>query len=200
VRSALVLGGALLALACATPAVPPEEAAAIQEAGGFVVVDSARLSADAQADFEQAVSLLRAERTQEGIDLLVAVTEAAPDSTAAHIDLGMAYQRAGDLVRAEASIRKALELSPGHPVALNELGLIQRKTGRLAEARSSYEQALERHPTFHFARLNLAILCDLYLADLGCAVEHYQLYAQAVPDDAKVGMWIADLRARAGRE
>lgn len=194
------LAALLLTSACATPGRPPPQAVVSDDPGGFVVDDPVRVSADVQADFERAVSLLRAERTQEGIALLARVTEAAPTSTAAHLDLGMAYQRAGDFVRAEASVARALELSPGHPVALNELGLIQRKTGRLGEARKSYELALARHPSFHFARLNLAILCDLYLADRECALENYELYAQSAPDDRKVGMWIADLRARTARE
>ena len=84
-------------------------------------------------------------------------------------------------------------------VALNELGMVQRRTGRFREARASYESALASHPQFHFARRNLAILCDVYLADRDCALAQYSLYLEAVPDDAEAAMWIADLRNRAGR-
>jgi tetratricopeptide (TPR) repeat protein len=83
--------------------------------------------------------------------------------------------------------------------ALNELGMVQRRTGRFREARASYESALASHPQFHFARRNLAILCDVYLADRDCALAQYSLYLEAVPDDAEAAMWIADLRNRAGR-
>ena len=58
---------------------------------------------------------------------------------------------------------------------------------------------LSLYPSFHFARRNLAILCDLYLRDSACALEQYQLYLQAVPGDKDAAMWVADLRARAGK-
>ena len=112
------------------------------------------------------------------------------------IDLGIAYHRLGDLQAAESNLLQALELSPEHPIVHNELGIIYRKTGRFTDARKSYEAALAVYPRYHFARRNLAVLCDLYLADLRCALENYEAYMATVPGDDEATMWIADIRSR----
>lgn len=197
-RLACLLAAATAAAACATPGAPRPAPVALAE-GGFTLTEKVRVGAGVRSDFEHGVLLLKQQQYESGIALLVAVTEAAPQLTAAHIDLAIAYREHGDLEKAEASIEKALELSPRHPVAHNERGILLRREGRFQEARASYEQALAIHPQFQFARLNLAILCDVYLADESCALEQYQIYTAAVPDDQSAAMWLADLRNRAGR-
>jgi Flp pilus assembly protein TadD len=192
----LALAAMLLACACSTAHKPRPAAATALEGGGFTITERVRVSAEVREQFERAVRLLREGRTDEGIALLVTVTAAAPDLTAAHLDLAMAYQRVGDLARAEASASEALRTSPEHVAALNELGVIQRKQGRFAEARQSYERALALQPSFQLARRNLAILCDVYLGDEGCALEQIELYARSAPSDTEAARWLAELRSR----
>ena len=133
---------------------------------------------------------------QEGVAELHVVVETAPDLAAPQIDLGIAYHLSGDLEAAESHLDQALVLNPEHPVAHNELGIIYRKTGRFAEAKKSYQSALAIYPGYHHARRNLAILCDLYLGDLKCALENYEAYMSTVPSDDEAEIWIADLRYR----
>ncbi len=188
-----------LAAGCATKGAPGSGRFESKDDLGFVIVQDVGIASGLRSDFRRAVRLMEEGRYGDAIELLEAIAEAAPHVTAAHINLGLAQSEMKDLEKAEASLIRAVESNPNHPVAHNELGIVHRKRGQFDEARRSYERALEIYPGFHFARRNLAILCDLYLSDLDCAIENYERYHRSVPDDAEAGMWIADLRNRTGR-
>lgn len=170
-----------------------------EDTARFSMLESAPVSDDLRAAFGEALALLKQDDKQLGIEKLTYLTSQAPMVSAPRINLGIAYHQAGNLDAAEEHLKQALELGAGHPVTLTELGIIHRKNGRFADAKNSYEAALVTFPGYHLARRNLAILCDLYLADTECALQHYEKYVAAAPDDDEVAIWIADVSNRIGR-
>jgi Tfp pilus assembly protein PilF len=163
---------------------------------GFVIKEHVRMDAAARADFQRAVALLNEGEDARAIELLEKVIQRSPRVTAPYIDLALAYERIGKLEKAEANLKTALGLVPDHPLACNAYGLLCRKAGRFDEARATYEKAIAHFPEYYPVHRNLGILCDLYLNDGACAMEHYEIYSKANPEDKKVRMWIADLQNR----
>jgi Tfp pilus assembly protein PilF len=166
---------------------------------GFIIMEVPQMDEASRIDFQRAVAMLNDQEYGQAIDLLEKIIEQSPGVTAPYIDIAIAYQHIGKLEKAEEHLKTALQLVPEHPVACNEYGLLYRKTGRFAEARAIYEKAIARFPDYYPVHRNLGILCDLYLNDLACALENYEIYSEARPEDKQVKLWIADLRARLGR-
>ena len=209
-KIAAVLGTALILTACNTtpvkkaPVAEPVQTSAparieIQEAIGFTIVEDSNISVELRLDYDRAQDLLAQGQHEEAIELLEMVAEAAPTLSAPRIDLGIAYHELGALEAAEAHLNTALAINSSHPVALNELGIIYRKTARFAEARQSYQAALDVYPGFHYARRNLAVLCDLHLGDDDCAVENYEAYMATVDSDDEAAAWLKNARFRSGQ-
>lgn len=165
---------------------------------GFIIKESPQMDEASRRDFDRAVGLLEDGEYVPAIDLLEKVIEKSPGVTAPYINMAIACRHIGELEQAEAHLKTALNLAPEHPVACNEYGLLYRKTGRFTEARAIYEKAIAVFPDYYPVHRNLGILCDLYMNDPVCALEHYEIYSRAMPDDKQVKLWIADLQIRLG--
>ena len=202
IYSILLIVATLILAGCNTTPSKPASASAqirVEESVGFTLIEDARVKGDVRVDYDRALELLARGNSTEGISLLETVAAAVPNLSAPRISLAIAHHRLGDLEMAEQNLLQALTINPDHPIALNELGIVYRKTARFAAARQQYEAALAVYPGYHYARRNLAVLCDLYLADLQCALSNYEAYMATVRSDDEAAMWLKDVRYRAGR-
>jgi len=158
---------------------------------------SVKVAGAVDRDFLAAVELLQGERYPEAIELLQSVVAREQRLSAPYVNLGIAYYRTGDEKHAEEAFLEALRAAPLDPVASNELAVLYRRQGRFDEARNTYAEALTQNPENLPLIKNLGILCDLYLQDVNCALAQFELYLNHAPEDAKVAIWVADLKRRA---
>ena len=154
----------------------------------------------AQADLDSALTLVKGGQYEQAIEAFKKLSTAAPDNAIPPINLALVYKKLDKLDLAETQLKQALAIEPDNPVASNELALLYRQTGRFAEARAVYEKTLAKFPHFAMAHKNLGVLCDLYLKDYACAIDHYKTYASSAPDDKRVEIWIADLQKRTAKK
>jgi len=152
----------------------------------------------AYAELDSALGLVKAEQYEPAIAAFKKLAATLPDNAIPSINLALIYKQLDKLDLAETHLKEALAIEPDSPVAGNELGMLYRKTGRFAEARAVYETTLVKYPHFAMAHKNLGVLCDLYLREYQCAIDHYETYATSAPNDKSVEIWIADLRKRLG--
>lgn len=150
-----------------------------------------------QRVFDQAVALLRQQQYSQVVDTLSPVAEQQPELPGLLVNLAIAYIHLERQEQATAVLQQALSTDPQHPAALNWLAILERRAGRFEEAKALYQQLLAAHPESRHGHLNLGILCDLYLRQAECALEHYRRYQElAAEADPEVDHWIADLERR----
>jgi Flp pilus assembly protein TadD len=96
--------------------------------------------------FRQAEKLLAQRRPLEALRELASVIEAAPDSPSVHLLAGRAYLGSAQLVRAERSFLRVLELDPSDHYAHFALGRTLQRQGRLTEAKTQLRLASAMNP------------------------------------------------------
>ena len=150
-----------------------------------------------QQFYEDAVATLKSGKTAQALELLVQVSNDAPDKPYVFTNLGLAYFKLQELDLAEQAFKQAIARDNKDAVAHNHLGVLQRQRGEFNEARDRYQRAIAIDSGYASAHLNLGILFDIYLQDLEQALRHYQKYQSLVSQqDTQVANWIVDIQRR----
>jgi len=130
------------------PQIPPQALQALFEA-------VERDPSDPEAHHRLALALHRAGRREEAIGHFEVLVQLKPAGQHL-VELGVAYASVSRLEDAEATLRKALEETPGQPTILHHLANLARSRGATADAIELYQQALSGDPGYFMARFHLA--------------------------------------------
>ena len=175
----------------------PARYARPEQTGIPAVAAAGRAAAD--PGYRQALTAMQNGQYAEAARMLNALESSARQSPRVRLTLATALVELGEDEAAERELLDVLATGPDDADARNLQGILYRRAGQFRQAREAYERALRLRPGYAMAHINLGILCDIYLQDAGCAMQHYREYLQLSADsDRHVSLWLADLEQRLG--
>ena len=121
-------------------------------------------------------------RPQEAVQLITRALEIKPADPQAHGNLGLAYQRMGNLALAERHFRKSVELNANKPALWNSLGNVLREKGQSSDAVKSFESALKLDGNYPECWTNLSQA----LIDVGRFDKAFQAVSRALQIDPRL--------------
>lgn len=179
----LVVVALLLLAACGTGNVRDDNDASsvAKEASGSV-----------RENFALGLKHMDDEKYQAAIDIFDQINEQNNQLAGVHANLGIAYGKLAMYEKAQAALEQAVRLNAVSSEILNEMAIAYRNNGDFEASKQTYEKILEKNAKSEQSHLNLGILCDIYMNDINCALEHYKEYqaiyasAEAAAEEAKV--------------
>ncbi len=145
---------------------------------------SATLAADPGMLNNRAGAYLAEGKIQPAIDCFRRVVELCPESSQAHLHLGEAQERLGDLAAAANSYQRAVTLLPDSPAPYCHLARVLYQGGALQSAAELYQRALVLDPA-RFEIYNGLALVLTNLGNFGAAIEAFRRSLRLNPRSAK---------------
>jgi tetratricopeptide (TPR) repeat protein len=125
-------------------------------AAGTAPVDATKLAADINA----AIAFMREGKVDAAIASYEAILTTAPGVPLVHYNLGAAYKKKGDAVKAEASMRKAVELDPGFVDGYVGLATMLAESGKPDQAIEAVRQGATANPKSGRLQYALGVLAE----------------------------------------
>jgi Flp pilus assembly protein TadD len=180
-----------------TVTAPAEHTLPLADEPMLTALPMPQLHTGSQELFDSAVNLLREGRLDGAQMLFEKLTVKQPERAGPWVNLGYIHLARGEQKQAQVALSQALVANPNNCDALNQMGVLARRDGRFEEAEKLYRRCLAVAPSYVSARLNLAILYELYMGRLGEALAAYMDYQLMLSEpDSKVGGWVMDLERR----
>lgn len=157
----------------------------------------APISEELSTIYSQGLKLLQQQQYSEALEHWQKMSEVWPDYPGIWSNLALAQLALELYAEAFTSNEQALTINSNFCPALSLSGLLLREQGQFKQAIESYQQAIDCDPKNPDNLFNLGILYDLYLQDLGQALNYYE-QAQSLlgEQDSNLAMWVEDLRNR----
>ncbi len=109
-------------------------------------------SAPASGDVRRAQVLVARGAWSEAAAAFEGTLQANPGDASLHNQLGICYQRLGDVKKARAAYERAVSLKGDYAEAYNNLGTLEHTSGRYQRAIEAYERAIRIKPAGVFYR------------------------------------------------
>lgn len=118
-----------------------------------------------------------------------------PNLSGAYINLALIEFKQGKYDQADWLSGIAIDLNPKQASAYNLRAQIHLKKGKFHKARDYYLKAININPGYARAHYNLALLYDIFLQEIGLAIEHYSTYLSLLDkEDENTRDWINHLK------
>jgi tetratricopeptide (TPR) repeat protein len=146
--------------------------------------------------FDQAIRLLHQGKADEAITLLEGIDAIDPSRKGLAREMGLAYYRKGDYMKAAASLQKALRENPGDNEAVQLMGLSYYLAGRPAEAIAPLEKVQTWYPSANVDASYILGICYMQTKDFPNARRAFAKMFGVPPDSASGYLFAARMLLR----
>jgi Flp pilus assembly protein TadD len=146
-----------------------------------------------------ALADLKAGRVDDGVSLLEFLHASAPEDPEVLFLLGSCLSDSGDLARAEAYLRRAVELRPTSADWLVNFGVVLTRTNKPVEAEEVLSKAVELAPGNPYAHRNLGACVARAGQNLAKAQKHLEQAVALAPRDPQSWFGLARLYQTQGK-
>ncbi|MCU0609720.1 MAG: tetratricopeptide repeat protein, partial [Chitinispirillaceae bacterium] len=137
-------------------------------------------------------------RTERAIDEFESAIRLRPEIIAPWVNAAFAYNQAGNAVKTEKYLRKAVSIDPNSAIAHQNLALFLGEQQRFKEAAEQYRSALILDSTLAVSAYNLAVISDKS-GSIDDAVRYSERAALLAPQDPKNAYTAAYYKWKQGR-
>ncbi len=148
-----------------------------------------------QADYQLGLEALELREYSKAKRLFKSFIKSNPSLAGAYINLALIAFREDEFEAVAVLLDQAITLNPEQAQAYHLRAQLHLQNGAIKLAKDDYLRALELKPNYPNAHYNLALLYDIFLQEIGLAIDHYKVYLSLLDkEDEKTQNWVKHLQ------